>query len=158
MPRFRVLSPEELEVLELEFKQFLIVNHLHDKEWRELAENQPEKAQEFIELFSDIVLEKAYAKCQALVQFGLDFIAVFMLDQEVWQLFHFQIPEQLMRSIRQDNWLENLVQNLDQIKLQKGTKKPALDKVSAVHQLCEKGAKLMDKADLIKFNSLFLKQ
>lgn len=157
MPRFRTLTHEELQVLELEFKQFLIVNHLHDKEWRELAENQPEKAQEFIELFSDIVLEKAYTKCQALVQFGLDFIAVFILNNGLWQLFHFQISAQLMSSIQQENWLENLVQNLDQINLQKGSKKPAEDKVAAVHHLIEKGAKLMDKTDLERFNSLFLK-
>jgi len=90
MPRFRLLSAAELQELEPEFKQFLIINELYDKEWRQLAAQDPHKAQSFIELFSDIVLEKTYQKAQGMVQIGKDFIALFLLKEKKWELLHFK--------------------------------------------------------------------
>ena len=46
--RFRRLNSEELFSLETEFKQFLVIHALYDEEWRLLAEENPEKAEQFI--------------------------------------------------------------------------------------------------------------
>ena len=74
MLKFRALTAAELAELEIEFKQFLIVNELYDAEWRELAIKNPQKAQEFIDTFANIVLEKA----KRLVECGHD--VVILLD------------------------------------------------------------------------------
>ena len=83
MLKFRALTAAELAELEIEFKQFLIVNELYDAEWRELASKNPQKAQEFIDTFANIVLEKVYNQRPGLLHIGLDFITVFDFQDEV---------------------------------------------------------------------------
>lgn len=145
MPRFRTLSQEELQVLEPEFKQFLIVHQLYDKEWRELATQQPQKAQEFIALFSDIVLEKAYQKAQSLVQIGHDFIALFLLQEAKWQFMHFQFQQELEPDAHHlTQFLPFLQQHISETKIQRGTKIAPENKVAAVHQLVSNGAQLLN--------------
>ena len=90
MLKFRSLTPQELSELETEFKHFLVINELYDAEWRQLATDNPAKAQEFIDLFANIVLEKAYNQMPGLLQIGNDFITVFDFRHDDWNLFHFQ--------------------------------------------------------------------
>ena len=60
--KYRILSQEELELLEDDLKAFLIVNGIHGDEWREMNKSNPVKAVELVELFSDTVLQKVYDK------------------------------------------------------------------------------------------------
>lgn len=57
--KFRLLSDNELKELEEDFKHFLIANHVYDEEWVRLNKTDDKKVMELIELFSDIVFEKA---------------------------------------------------------------------------------------------------
>lgn len=57
--KYRRLTNNELEELELEFKQFLVSNDLSSEEWDTLNSNNPDKALYLVEMFSDIILEKA---------------------------------------------------------------------------------------------------
>ena len=57
--KYRCLSDEELKELEGEFKHFLITNNVYTEEWEELNKKKDKKVQEFVEMFSDIVLGKA---------------------------------------------------------------------------------------------------
>ncbi len=60
--RFRKLNFEELKSLEKEFKEFLILNHIHDEEWRNLNKETPEKVNALVEVLSDTVQLKVYGK------------------------------------------------------------------------------------------------
>ena len=60
--KYRILSQEELELLEDDLKAFLIVNGVHGDEWAEMNKSNPVKAVELVELFSDTVLQKVYDK------------------------------------------------------------------------------------------------
>jgi hypothetical protein len=157
MPRFRSLTSTELQELEAEFKQFLIVNQLYDKEWRELAANDPLKAQEFIDLFSDIVLEKTYSKVQGLVQIGQDFIALFLLQNTVWQFMHFQFQHNIDAEAKDINrFLSYLQTHISSVKLQKGSKAAPANKVASVHQLVCNGAQLLNTEMTEKISIFFL--
>ena len=57
--KYRILSDEELKELEGEFKHFLITNNVYTEEWEELNKTKDKKVMELVELFSDIVLDKA---------------------------------------------------------------------------------------------------
>ena len=54
MVKYRFLTDDELIALEVEFKQFLITNGLHDDEWRVLNKDYPKKAEEVVGLFRDL--------------------------------------------------------------------------------------------------------
>lgn len=56
--KYRRLTSAELQDLETEFVQFLVANTVTSEEWVQLKENEPEKAEQLIELFSDVVFEK----------------------------------------------------------------------------------------------------
>lgn len=57
--KYRRLSDDELKELEQEFKQFLIANAIYDDEWKSINQDNPDKALELVEMFSDMVMEKA---------------------------------------------------------------------------------------------------
>ena len=57
--KYRCLTSEELKELEQELKHFLIANHVYTEEWAALNKKKDKRVQELIELFSDVVLEKA---------------------------------------------------------------------------------------------------
>lgn len=56
--RYRRLTNEELAELEKEFVNFLVVNTVTADDWEKLKINDPDKAEVYIEDFSDLVLEK----------------------------------------------------------------------------------------------------
>lgn len=56
--KFRRLNSEELQELEKEFIQFLVTHSITAPDWVKLKEEEPEKAEGLLDLFSDIVFEK----------------------------------------------------------------------------------------------------
>jgi hypothetical protein len=141
MLKFRALTAAELAELEIEFKQFLIVNELYDAEWRELATKNPQKAQEFIDTFANIVLEKVYNQLPGLLHIGLDFITVFDFQDEVWNLYHLQTDtEGILSDCMPDDFITPIKNNWSQFHLQIGTKKSSEQKAQEVHTLICKGA------------------
>ena len=59
---YRILTNEELAPLAEDFKHFLIVNGVHTEEWIRINSNEPQKAKDLVEIFSDTVLQKVYEK------------------------------------------------------------------------------------------------
>ena len=64
--KFRRLTNEELQTVENEFIAFLASNSITADEWESLKKREPKKVDLMIELFSDIVIEKALSNCQCL--------------------------------------------------------------------------------------------
>ena len=77
MVRYRFLTDEELIELEVEFKQFLITNGLHDDQWRALNINHPTKAKEVVGMFSDVILDKVFSQTKYLLHHSNDKIKIF---------------------------------------------------------------------------------
>lgn len=155
MLKYRALTQDELAELEPEFKQFLIVNEIYDAEWRAMAVQDPEKAQTFIDLFSNIVLEKVYKQLPGLVQIGRDFITVFNFQEPIWTFYHFQFAHlQQPVNCEADNFLNYIQQHWEQLSLQKGAKKSSEQKAAEVYDLLTKGANPLLKGqiqDFLKF-------
>ena len=64
--RFRRLSLEELKELHEEFIQFLSSNTITGEDWKKIKEEEYDKAEKLIELFSDIVIEKSLSNVRFL--------------------------------------------------------------------------------------------
>ena len=57
MPKYRLLTNNELKEFEKEFVSFLVVNGIEPERWEQIkAEDQP-SVDKIIELFSDVILE-----------------------------------------------------------------------------------------------------
>ncbi|MEN9969111.1 MAG: hypothetical protein RIR94_1305 [Bacteroidota bacterium] len=156
MLKFRPLTTQELTELETEFKQFLVINALYDDEWRQLAANNPSKAQEFIDLFSNIVLEKVYTKLPGLLHIGEDFITVFDFQKDIWNFYHFQLTSNISLSeINADNFLAFIRTSWSALTLKKGTKRSSEQKAEQVYTLICKGATPLHEQGLQEFLQLF---
>lgn len=62
--KFRRLTTEELTEVEDEFVRFLVANTITGEDWQKIKAESPEKAEQLIELFSDIVFEKILKKVE----------------------------------------------------------------------------------------------
>lgn len=80
--KYRMLSQEELEIFEEDFKHFLIVNGVHGEEWEKMNQEQPEQAVQLVEMFSDTVLQKVYEKVKFIEHRSQSSCMVFNLKPE----------------------------------------------------------------------------
>jgi hypothetical protein len=64
MPKYRLLTIEELKEFEKEFVDFLVVNGIEPQKWIELKENDQDSVNKIIELFSDVILESVLRKVE----------------------------------------------------------------------------------------------
>ena len=62
MPKYRLLSHEELESMEVDFVKFLVLNGIVADDWTKLKENDPDSAEGIISSFSDVVFEQILRK------------------------------------------------------------------------------------------------
>jgi hypothetical protein len=62
MPKYRLLTAEELEQFQKEFIEFLVVNGIEPGRWERLKETDPSSVDKIIELFSDVILESVLRK------------------------------------------------------------------------------------------------
>lgn len=134
--RFRKLTLEELAPLEQEFKQFLIVNNIHDAEWRQLNAEEPDKVNSLIEVFSEAVLLKVYGKISYLEFYRKDNYSLFEINATEIKSFHilpcnneFELPENL----------HDVFSFPKRYSIKKGKKKIMKCKEEEVHDLLKKG-------------------
>jgi hypothetical protein len=152
--RFRRLSSDELFALEIEFKQFLVVHEQYDEEWRSLAENNPSKAEQFIELFSDLVLEKVYNQVSFLVHFSKGLVSFFDMTNDPLKAYHIKYPAHL--SSQNEKQLETLVSShFNELQFYFGEKKLMKDKADEVFDLIRKGSEVCEDIYFHKYGELF---
>jgi hypothetical protein len=80
--KYRCLTDTELKELETEFKHFLITNNVYTEEWEKLNKNNDKKVVELIELFSDVVLDKALKNIRFLEHINSSDIKAFKCDEQ----------------------------------------------------------------------------
>lgn len=60
--KYRRLTSEELDHLEVDFTKFLVSQSIMPDDWAKLKAGSPEKVEELVGIFSDIVLEKSLSQ------------------------------------------------------------------------------------------------
>ena len=88
--KYRRLTNDELAELEQEFVRFLAANTITADEWERLKEEGPEKVEQLIGLFSDIVFDKTLSKAEYLEH---------KTPQDL-KTFHFQESKVVMNGLR----------------------------------------------------------
>lgn len=150
--RFRRLNTEELFALETEFKQFLIIHELYDEEWRALVKESPEKADQFIALFSDVVLEKIYNELNYLVHFSNNLVSFFDVTGDPMIAYHIQSSGQILLENEQ-GLAKAVAYHQDELSFFKGQKKRTKSKAEEVWELIQKGSEKCDEAYFKSYTS-----
>jgi hypothetical protein len=140
--KYRMLSQEELSLLENDLKQFLIVNHVYGEEWAKINAENPAQALELVELFSDQVLQIVYEKVRFLENRTVDSCFVFHCLPDRLDLIAIQqkpgstvdvdlsTPESIHRM---------LTRHADALAFFRHSKPYSGDREAEIHQLIEQG-------------------
>jgi len=90
--KYRRLTNDELADLEQEFVRFLAANTITADDWEALKQESPEKVEQLISLFSDIVFDKTLSKAEYLEH---------KTPRDI-KTFHFQGSKVVMNGIQVD--------------------------------------------------------
>lgn len=139
--KYRVLTGEELSLLENDLKQFLIVNHVYKEEWAEMNATKPELAQEMIELFSDSVLQIVYEKVRFLEHRSADSCFVFQCHPDKLELIAIQKKEGAsdVDLSTPESIHEALTQKPEMLSFFRHEKPYAQERETEIHQMLEQG-------------------
>lgn len=64
MPKYRLLTRDELESMRDDFVKYLVLNGIDIDEWMRLKKEEPKKADKILDLFSDVVFERVLRRIE----------------------------------------------------------------------------------------------
>ncbi len=145
--KYRILTLEELEVFAEDFKQFLIVNGIHAEEWEKMNKNDKEKAVQFVELFSDTVLQKVYEKISFLEFRSEQSCMIFKMNKENIELISISAKEGSGISLETPESIHSsLLKTPESLTIFKTQKKYLKEREFEVHEMLQQGCLHSDKA------------
>lgn len=89
--KYRILNNKELEPLKEDFVKFLSANTVTGKDWDKIKSNNPNEALKLVEIFSDIVWEKALDKIKYLEHRDNKYLKVFYCGENKIELVGFKV-------------------------------------------------------------------
>ncbi len=89
MNKFRPLTFDELQLFEKEFREYLAINGIDADLWKDIKENDPDKAQSIMDLFGDVVFNTVLTKITYLER----------IDDKGLKLFKYNPKEALLIGI-----------------------------------------------------------
>lgn len=144
--KYRILTNEELIPLEEDLKAFLIVNGVDGSEWAKINANQPDKAIELVELFSDVVLQKVYEKIKFLEYRSTTSCMVFKFGEASIELISIQTTDPNDDLSTAESLHEALKKEDAQLTFFKSSKNYSKNRELEIHQMIESGCLLSNEA------------
>ena len=140
MPKYRLLTSDELENLKEDFVDFLVVNGIDANDWTRIKTTNPTKAQGIIAQFSDVVFEKILRQKMYLIH----------RTEHSMSCFHFQEKQAVMIGVKCIKGKLVLDANLSASLLQgdceliTGEKKYTQQRELEIFDMIKKGAELTE--------------
>lgn len=154
--KYRILTNEELQILEKDFVAFLIVNGVEGEMWAKINQEEPDKAIELVELFSDTVLQKVYEKIFYLEKRSEDSCMVFHVGEKEMQLIVLSRKSESTIDLSTPELIHDALTN-KLAELEVFSSKKAINKTHEleVHELITSGCVLSDKSFWSSLKSAF---
>lgn len=137
--KYRILTKEEMDIFDEDFKHFLITNGVKNEEWLEMNQSDIEKATALVELFSDTVLQKVYEKIQFVEFRSEDACMIFHCLKDNMELISLNKKSGDSDLSTPESIHEALSKSPDNLSIFKTTKKYSESREHEIHELFEKG-------------------
>ena len=153
--KYARLTKEQLEELHPEFINFLATQSIDKSEWDEIKKNRIHVAEQEIDVFSDMIWEKALTNVSHIDHFSKNYIFLFKCTEDV--VFSLVVktnnPDIDFVSTEGINWLgDNLFS--DEVEIVKGKKDISENRNEALFQIIKQGG-IISKGELFtKLESL----
>ena len=150
--KYRQLTKEQFESLHHEFAQFLATQKIDKNEWKTIKENQPQVAEEELNLFSDLVWEEVLNKVLYLEHFSKNSINLFKTEKDQMHRIVVQVNKEVDLFAQNDyEWLLKNP-NDESIEYLTGKKSYTTERNSEIFDLIEKGSQI-SKGELFEYFS-----
>ena len=153
--KYTRLTKEQLEELHPEFITFLATQTIDKKEWDDLKTNKPEIALQEIDVFSDLIWDKAITNVRFIDHFSKNHIFLFKCHDELLESLIIQTSNEEIDFFTTEG-LEWLGNNLftDVVTIQTGKKEVAENRNEEVFKIIQNGG-IISKGELyIKLTAL----
>jgi hypothetical protein len=144
--KYRRLTTTELEPLAEDFAIFLASNSIDKKDWDALKSKQPEKAEEILDVFSDLVFEKALSSAKYLERISEREITVYNFYPNQAHMLHVALSGKSNASFLTNDLARVLADALKngELEITQGTKRYQKDKQPEMFAILQTGAVLSD--------------
>lgn len=153
--KYARLTKEQLEELHPEFITFLATQSIDKNEWDEIKNNKPEIAEQEIDVFSDMIWDKALTNVSFIDHFSTNYIFLFKCVGNVVFSFVIKTQNPTIDFVSKEgiNWLsENMFS--DEVEIQKGKKDISNDRNGSLFSIIKQGG-IISKGELfIKLETL----
>ncbi|MBD3723528.1 MAG: hypothetical protein IE891_01765 [Flavobacteriaceae bacterium] len=156
--KYARLTKEQLEELHPEFITFLATQTIDKQEWDDLKENKPQVALQEIDVFSDMIWERALTNVRFIDHFSNDYIFLFKCFDDVVLSYVINSVNSKVDFLTKEgiNWLsENL--SSDEVVIQKGKKDISNNRNEALFEIIKQGG-LISKGELYSKLEILLNQ
>lgn len=152
--KYRRLNLDELKSLERDFINFLAANSVTGEDWEKLKNEEQDKAERLIEIFSDMVFDKTLEKIEYLEQKSAKEIRTYHCQADRLIMIGLLIEGESTLDFRQNMPPQQMIQQLTlsgaQLKLFRGEKAYGKDRQQVLFQLMEQGALIAKDGHLYK--------
>jgi hypothetical protein len=153
--KYARLTKEQLEELHPEFITFLATQSIDKIEWDEIKKNRPNVAEQEIDIFSDMIWEKALTNVSHIDHFSKNYIFLFKCYQNEVLSFVIKTNNPQIDFVSADgiNWLsENLFS--DEVEITRGKKDISEKRNESLFEIIKQGG-IISKGELFtKLDSL----
>lgn len=153
--KYARLTKEQLEELHPEFITFLATQSIDKIEWDDIKKNRPNVAEQEIDIFSDMIWEKALANVSHIDHFSKNYIFLFKCYQNEVLSFVIKTNNPQIDFVSADgiNWLsENLFSN--DVEITRGKKDLSENRNESLFEIIRQGG-IISKGELFtKLDSL----
>lgn len=142
------LTKEQLEELHPEFITFLATQSIDKKEWEDLKANKPEIAEQEIDVFSDMIWDRALRNVEFIDHFSKNYIFLFKCFESKVYSYVINTKDVTVDFFTSEgiNWLsENIFSDL--IEIQKGVKDISQDRNGNLFTIIKQGG-IISKGEL----------
>lgn len=141
--KYERLTREQLEELHHEFAKFLATQQITKDEWTKIKQNQPEVAEEELDLFSDLVWEGVLNKVEFLEHFSPQQLFLFYFDVDFIHLISIQLknPNVDLQTAEGYEWLRQNLMHPD-VEIYTSEKPITEDRNKDIFALIKQGARI----------------
>lgn len=140
-----MLSREEMTLFDEDFKHYLIVNGISNEAWLEMNEKNVSEAQKIVEVFSDVVLQKAYEKIQFLEFRSKQQLMLFSCEKEEIHLIGLSANDEAVDFSTPVAIKESILNYNSQIQSFRQTKKYSKKREVELFEMTEQGCVVSTK-------------
>lgn len=140
--KYKRLTLEELQALEKDFIHFLSSAQITGNDWEKMKNDEPAKAEELIDVFSDVVYDKVLTKINYLEHREAKSLNVFCFEEDKVRLVGLRVKDVSHLDLTTvEHWDGSMV---DSVTVVRSEKKYKADKQTEVFELLQTGCLITD--------------